>query len=75
MTRYQALVGMNLGKDDTRYEPGDTLPDGALDEATAQSWVEQGLLSSEAKKKAAPKKPEVVEISAHDGAVVSGEAG
>lgn len=42
--RYIALVGCNLGADNTRYEPGDEIP--KIDRNTAMSWLAEGLIKS-----------------------------
>lgn len=42
----RAAVGMNLGPDDARFEPGDLVPDAEkrLGKAAYRQWVSDGLL-------------------------------
>jgi len=46
---YTAVVGANVGGD--RYEPGDTIPAGRLNPATAKAWLDQGLVAKATTKK------------------------
>lgn len=44
MSTYQVLIGMNYGPDDTRVEPGDILPDGAILPTALKAAVRLGSL-------------------------------